>query len=145
MSLLSRTDRVVCSSLELVQTQPSKAMPSYKIALALSNHGMSEMKNGSLSRQDLFKRPPWSMLSPQQPCCYPWSVLWPQAVLKPEVHSEVWADTGGHIKAQSSCYHRRPGRLPSSVLPQKAMLVSVCGLGLPTKAMLMCVVACTAI
>lgn len=62
MSLLSRADRMVCNSLEPVQTQPPKTMSSPKIALALSNHGMSKMKNSSFSRLDLPKRPPWSML-----------------------------------------------------------------------------------
>lgn len=41
----SRVSRVVCRSLELVQTQPLNTLPSHKITLALSNDKMSEMKN----------------------------------------------------------------------------------------------------
>lgn len=69
MSLLSRVERVVSSSLELVQTQhfiPTlNTLPSYKISLTLSNHRMSKMKNSSFSELDLLKRPSWSMLPPR--------------------------------------------------------------------------------
>lgn len=41
----SRVCKVVCSSLELTQTQPLNTLPSRKIALALSSDRMSEMKN----------------------------------------------------------------------------------------------------
>lgn len=36
-----RTDRVVCSSLELVQTQPPNALPRCKMALVLGKAGCS--------------------------------------------------------------------------------------------------------
>lgn len=41
---LSRTHRAVCSSLELVQTQPLTTLPNITIALVLSR--MSEMTDG---------------------------------------------------------------------------------------------------
>lgn len=38
--------RVVCSSLEFVQSQPPNMLPSSRIGPALSNDRMSEIKNG---------------------------------------------------------------------------------------------------
>lgn len=41
VSLLSKPDKVVCSSLELVQTQALKTLPSCTIDLVLSNNRKS--------------------------------------------------------------------------------------------------------
>lgn len=63
MSLLSRADRVVNSSLELVQAQPLNMMPSLTAALVLSNNRLPEVKDSSFtglnSSEDLYG-----------PCCF---------------------------------------------------------------------------
>lgn len=84
-SLLSLTDRAVCSSLEPVQTQPRNMLPSCMVALVLSNGRIFKIKSSSFSDLDLLKRPLWSLL--------------PRAMLKPEVHwmPMVWGAHGDHV------------------------------------------------
>lgn len=55
---LLRIGWVVCSSLELVYTQPHNKLPSPMIALALSNDWMYKMKNGLFSGLVFLRRPP---------------------------------------------------------------------------------------
>lgn len=59
------TSRVVCGSLEVVQSQPLKVLPSHMMALVLSNDRMSEIQNSSFSGLDVLDRPLWPMLLPK--------------------------------------------------------------------------------
>ena len=54
MSLLSGANRMACSSLNIMQTQPLTMLPSHRIMTA-------KVKTGS-SEPDLTERPPWSVL-----------------------------------------------------------------------------------
>lgn len=63
MSKLRTGNRVVCSSLELAQTQSLNRLPCCTITLVLSKDGMSEMENSSFSGLDLLERPLWSVLA----------------------------------------------------------------------------------
>lgn len=65
MLVLSRADRVVFSSLELMQVLPPNTLPSSTIILALSNSKMLEMENSPFSGLDLLERYPWSMMPPE--------------------------------------------------------------------------------
>lgn len=55
--LLSRADRVVCSSLELAYTHPLNTLSSHVITLILSKDSMSKMENVSFPGLDCLERP----------------------------------------------------------------------------------------
>lgn len=55
MPLLSRADRMMSNSLELVPAEPLNMLPSLTTALVLSNNRMSEVKKSSFSGLDLLK------------------------------------------------------------------------------------------
>lgn len=57
-TVLAEQSWEVYSSPEFVQIQPQKTLPSHTITLALSNDGMSELKNGSFSGLGILERPP---------------------------------------------------------------------------------------
>lgn len=101
MFLLSRASRLVCSSLQLTQTQPLNTLPNHAITLALSNYRMSEMKNGSFSWLDLLEISLWSILPPE-------------AMMLSMVH----AVAPDQVEALDSCVS------PWSGLPLEAMLMS---------------------
>lgn len=104
-SLLCRTNRMICSSLELEQTQPPNMCPTCMITMVLSNNRMSEMKkNSSFPRLDLLKRPIWSVLSLE--------AMLVSRIHCPRLYSSLrlmWmpiicATTGGHVDVLGLCY-----------------------------------------
>ena len=101
MFLLSRASRLVCSSLQLTQTQPLNTLPNHAITLALSNYRISEMKNGSFSGLNLLEISLWSILPPE-------------AMMLSMVH----AVAPDQVEALDSCVS------PWSGLPLEAMLMS---------------------
>lgn len=92
MSLLSGANRMACSSLNLMQTQPLTMLPSHRIMTA-------KVKTGS-SEPDLTERPPWSMLSPE-------ATLVPQAMLKLKIHVDICGPTAvrGLLEVYGLCYY----------------------------------------
>lgn len=78
MSLLSGANRMACSSLNLMQTQPLTMLPSHRIMTA-------KVKTGS-SEPDLTERPPWCVLPLE-------ATLVPQAMLKLKIHVDICGPT----------------------------------------------------
>lgn len=113
MSSLCRTNQVVCSSLELAQAQFLNMLP----ALVLSNYGISEMKNSSLSELEICKKT--SVI-----CMFP--LVATALACVEAIHGCPWFySSQGSVDVGDPCFYQRLCSCSWFMLSPEAMLISV--------------------